>query len=102
MYAAPETEVLELRLEGVIATSDPADGNGENLDGGWGGQADSGGSWCEAGGFRRGFHGLGRGFLGLGRGRRCRRYIGVYLRRHFEPFLRPEVQPSVPPATLQR
>ncbi len=25
LYAAPETEVLELRLEGVIATSDPSD-----------------------------------------------------------------------------
>lgn len=27
LYAAPETEVLELRLEGVIATSDPITGS---------------------------------------------------------------------------
>ena len=36
LYAAPETEVLELRLEGVIAVS--GDGNGEGFleeDGSW-------------------------------------------------------------------
>ena len=30
MYAAPETEVLELRLEGVIATSPGGEGEGMN------------------------------------------------------------------------
>lgn len=36
MYAAPSTEVLELRLEGVIAISDPTrETIGETYDGGY-------------------------------------------------------------------
>ena len=34
MYAAPAIEVLELRLEGVIATSN-VDSTGENFTNGW-------------------------------------------------------------------
>jgi hypothetical protein len=37
LYVAPETEVLELRLEGVIAVSDPKYGDGWN-DQNWNGE----------------------------------------------------------------
>ena len=36
MYAAPETEVLELHIENAVLVNSPADGNGEDLSG-WGG-----------------------------------------------------------------
>ena len=32
MYEAPEIEVLELRMAGVIAASETGTGSGENLD----------------------------------------------------------------------
>ena len=37
LYAAPETEVLELKLEAHVLLGSNTEGGGEDLDGGWGG-----------------------------------------------------------------